>query len=242
MQDRLKDLGTVLGVWAHPDDEAYLCGAIMADAVARGRRVACVTATRGEAGSWDHERWPPAEMGRIRTAELEECLSILGVSEHHWLDYPDGGCNLVDEEEATAKIAALISEIDPDTVLTFGPEGQTEHPDHIAVHRWTTAAFERGARQGTTLHYSCVADGKLTASVELLREKFVFSAATPRIEPVSALSIYMELTPELLDLKFRALLAQASQVGPVLGLFEGGEALMREWISEESFVLGASKA
>ena len=57
---RRVDLGTVLSVWAHPDDETYLCGGLMADAVRRGNRVVCVTATRGELGSPDEERWPPA--------------------------------------------------------------------------------------------------------------------------------------------------------------------------------------
>ena len=33
----------------------------------------------------------------------------------------------------------------PDTVLTFGPDGITFHPDHIAVHRWVTQAWaDRG--------------------------------------------------------------------------------------------------
>ena len=44
------DLGTVLGVWAHPDDETWLSAGLMARAVDQGRRVVCVTATRGEAG------------------------------------------------------------------------------------------------------------------------------------------------------------------------------------------------
>jgi LmbE family N-acetylglucosaminyl deacetylase len=70
------DLGTILGVWAHPDDEAYLSGGIMAQSVHDGRRVVCVTATRGEAGSWDHTRWPPDELGAIREAELNDSLTI----------------------------------------------------------------------------------------------------------------------------------------------------------------------
>src|SRR5688572_4360145 len=67
--------GTVLSVWAHPDDETYLAGAIMADAVRGGSRVVCVTATRGELGSSDPERWPPgAPLAELRTWELEKAL------------------------------------------------------------------------------------------------------------------------------------------------------------------------
>jgi len=49
------DLGTVLGVFAHPDDEAYLAGGLMATAVDAGRRVVCITATRGELGFPDDD-------------------------------------------------------------------------------------------------------------------------------------------------------------------------------------------
>ena len=41
----MDELGNILGVWAHPDDEAYLTAGIMARAVRNGSRVVCVTAT-----------------------------------------------------------------------------------------------------------------------------------------------------------------------------------------------------
>ncbi|MEP6666221.1 MAG: PIG-L family deacetylase, partial [Nocardioidaceae bacterium] len=44
------DLGSILGIWGHPDDEAYLTAGLMMRAVEAGHRVTCVTATKGEAG------------------------------------------------------------------------------------------------------------------------------------------------------------------------------------------------
>ena len=100
----MRSLGTVLGVWAHPDDETYLCGGIMAAAVAAGSRVVCVTATRGELGSTDPVRWPPGEaLARVRTEELENALRHLGVTEHHWLDYPDGARADVDSLQSDVR-------------------------------------------------------------------------------------------------------------------------------------------
>ena len=61
--------GTLLLVWAHPDDDIYTSAGMMAAAAAAGDRVVDVTATRGEGGSMDEERWPPATMGQVRTAE-----------------------------------------------------------------------------------------------------------------------------------------------------------------------------
>jgi hypothetical protein len=45
METRISALGTIMGIWAHPDDEAYLSGGPMALARANGQRVVCVTAT-----------------------------------------------------------------------------------------------------------------------------------------------------------------------------------------------------
>src|SRR3954471_11535425 len=88
----VRTLGTILGVWAHPDDEPYLSAGVMAMATQARSRVACVTATRGELGSADVERWPLDTLAAVRTTEMAASLAILGVHEHHWLDYPDGGC------------------------------------------------------------------------------------------------------------------------------------------------------
>ena len=46
----MDDLGTVMTIWAHPDDETYLVGGLAAALTDAGHRVVCVTATRGEAG------------------------------------------------------------------------------------------------------------------------------------------------------------------------------------------------
>jgi LmbE family N-acetylglucosaminyl deacetylase len=51
METRISALGTIMGIWVHPDDEAYLSGGLMALARANGQRVVCVTATRGELGT-----------------------------------------------------------------------------------------------------------------------------------------------------------------------------------------------
>ncbi|MEX0754409.1 MAG: PIG-L family deacetylase [Actinomycetota bacterium] len=98
------EYGTVLGVWAHPDDETYLSAGLMASAVDAGERVVCVTATRGEEGSFDEERWPSDRMGRIREGELLRCLEILGVTDHRWLDMHDGTLPTEDASSAVDRI------------------------------------------------------------------------------------------------------------------------------------------
>ena len=143
--DTIGDLGSILGVWAHPDDEAWLSAGLMAQAVDAGRRVVCVTATAGEAGFPDDDPRPEEERMAIRRAEMAASLGEVGVTEHHWLGYRDGHCDEVPDEEAVEIIAGLIADVQPDVLLTFGPDGGTGHVDHIAVCRWSTMACARSA-------------------------------------------------------------------------------------------------
>jgi LmbE family N-acetylglucosaminyl deacetylase len=227
-------LGTILSVWAHPDDETYLCGALMARAAANGSRVVCVTATRGELGSPDEQRWPSgAPLAAVRTKELESALGVLGVQEHHWLDYPDGGCLDVDQVEAVRRIAEIMAAVQPDTVLTFGPDGMTGHDDHKCASRWATEAFGQVGKDGASLHYATNTPTWLARFREPLDEHNVFMGAEPPCTPADELSIGEIFVGELLDQKLAAIRSMTSQVEPLISAL--GEDFFREGMAEESF-------
>jgi len=215
------ELGSILAVFAHPDDEAYLAGALMAKAVDEGRRVVCVTATRGELGFPDDDPRSEEERAAVRTAEMAACLGILGVQEHHWLDLPDGAGKEVPDEVPVARIAELIDEIRPDTTLTFGPDGQTYHVDHIAISRWTTLAVA-AAQHSTRLLYAAMTEEwvQLFADhgVDLSQVMMVPGVVPPTV-PSEELAVWFRAEGDLLDRKVRALRAQASQVEPLVQQF-----------------------
>src|SRR5438552_18592538 len=119
----MDSLGTVLLVWAHPDDDIYTSAGIMAASAAAGDRVVDVTATRGEGGSMDEERWPPAAMGEVREKELLRSFEVLGVTEHEFLGLPDIDMDTPLPESGEARVRELMADVRPDTVLTFGPDG-----------------------------------------------------------------------------------------------------------------------
>src|SRR6476659_3690560 len=98
--DTTGELGTILGVWGHPDDEAYLAAGLMVAAGAAGRRVVCVTATQGEAGFPADDPRPVEERKLLRQQELAASLGVLGVTEHSWLGYADGRCAEVPDAQA----------------------------------------------------------------------------------------------------------------------------------------------
>jgi LmbE family N-acetylglucosaminyl deacetylase len=147
-----QDLGTVLAVWAHPDDETYLAGGVMAALRDAGERVVCVTATRGEAADPAAGPEERATLAQVRTEELTAALGHLGVVEHHWLDLPDGGCAVVEPEPVLVRLTDIVRAVRPRTVLTFGPDGFTGHPDHQTVGRWAGEAVARAGWDAQVLH------------------------------------------------------------------------------------------
>jgi LmbE family N-acetylglucosaminyl deacetylase len=229
-------LGTILGVWAHPDDEAYLSAGIMAAAVDAGNRVVCVTATRGELGSLDPVRWPPETLAAFREAELDACLAVLKVREHIWLDYPDGGCDRVPVDEAVSRLAEIVADVRPDTVLTFGPDGMTWHADHIAVGLWTSAAVARAAAKSARLLYATKTPEWGEAFLAAVQADQVMMAdQQPPTTPASDLAFHVDLHGDALDRKYKALLCQRSQVESLLAAM--GEDVYRDFLAEESFRL-----
>jgi LmbE family N-acetylglucosaminyl deacetylase len=232
----MDELGTILGVWAHPDDEAYLTAGLMARAVRNGSRVVCVTATRGEGGSMDEETWPPDTMGEVRTAELERCLAILGVNEHVWLDLPDVDMDTGLPEHGYQRVRELVAEIQPDTILTFGPDGMTDHAAHKDISAWATQALREAGKPGSKVHYATVTQEWADEFLPIWEPFNVFRPGTPVITAEEELSIDYRLPPEINALKVKAILEHVSQVG---GIFEAvGEEVWWRQMSAEAFRLG----
>jgi|SRR5829696_2492340 len=227
------DGGTLLGIWAHPDDEAYLSAGLMAAAREAGRRVVVVTATCGEQGTDDPHGWPPPRLAALRRREMARSLAALGVREHRWLGYADGGCADVPEADAVSTIGDLIDEVAPDTIVTFGPDGMTGHPDHRAVSAWTTLAWQQ-RRPAANLWYATLLTsfhaewGELNDAVGLFPD-----GGAPETLVADAAAV-VECTGAVARRKAAAMRAHASQVGPLLERV--GDATFDRWWSVEAFV------
>lgn len=145
---------TLLAVFAHPDDESFGPGGTLARYAAEGVDVHLICATNGEAGVMGKEFMAgycdPADR---RVAELRCATKQLGLSGLHLLGYRDSGMSnspdnshpdclmRADLDKVAARITGYIRELRPQVVVTFDPLGGYKHPDHIAVHRATVAAF-----------------------------------------------------------------------------------------------------
>lgn len=142
--------GTLALVVAHPDDDAYgLAGTVALHADDPAFRFVLVHATDGAAGEI-----PPGfpatrdTLGAIRREEDRRAWAALGrpPDRHEWLGYPDGA--VAEAADLADRIARILAEERPDVVATFGPDGITGHPDHLAVGAATDAAFRRFAGDG----------------------------------------------------------------------------------------------
>jgi LmbE family N-acetylglucosaminyl deacetylase len=226
------DLGTLLTVWAHPDDECYLAAGLMALAAGAGNRVVCVTATRGERGTPDPVTYPPERLAAIRTTEMAAAMGILGIADHRWLAYRDGECAAADADEAVETVAGIIAEVRPDTVVTFGPDGMTGHPDHRAVGDWVTRAVERHANSPRLLFATTTA-ADVRRQPQALESFDIWEPGGPPTTPPDELALSLPLPSEVLDRKVEALRAQVSQTAVLIDHL--GEGAFRSWVAAERF-------
>ncbi len=231
----VKSLGRIMGIWAHPDDETFTSAAIMAMAVRNRQKVMCLTATRGEAGVQDETRWPQRKLGSIREKELAAALKIIGVKEHHWLTYKDGLCCEADTNQAVTCVCEHIKRFKPNTILTFGPNGMTGHPDHQSVSTWASKACKQLETPPQIFH--CVQTKRqYDHSLKQLDEKLniFFNIKHPLLVKNEDCAILIELDEMTKDIKYRALKAMPSQTDRMLQSFSKEEICRA--LSPEAFL------
>ena len=140
--------------YAHPDDESFGLGGLIARYVAEGVEVSLICATNGERGTVKEEFLEGYNsIAALRLAELECASEKLGFKHVVKLGYKDSGMmgsetsNDADclwqaqEDEVTRRVVEVIRDLKPQVVITFNRYGGYGHPDHIAIQRATTNAF-----------------------------------------------------------------------------------------------------
>lgn len=182
---------SLLGVFAHPDDESLACGGLLARCAQLGARVAVFCATHGEdgpgGGTTDGSgdaAWEDTSrvLGETRARELAAAAGVLGVAEVVLLDYPDGSLPWADARTLEADICDTIRRIRPDVVVTFGPDGLYWHPDHIAIHERTTAAVAALGDEAPALYYVTMPPGQMRGVVDNAVEHAADNAAKSGME------------------------------------------------------------
>jgi LmbE family N-acetylglucosaminyl deacetylase len=143
--------------FAHPDDETFGLGGLIARYASEDVEVNLICATNGDAGTVSPEMLEGyCSVADLRLAELECAVQKLGVSRVFRFDYKDSGMmgDITNQDpaclwynwqhkpdEVTGRIVKVIREVRPQVVITFNEYGGYGHPDHIAMQRATRDAF-----------------------------------------------------------------------------------------------------
>src|SRR5579875_3604797 len=126
---------TLMVVHAHPDDEVFSTGGLLARHAEAGERVVVVYGTRGEEGEMHRADLDPDEartrLGELREEEVRQAAAILGVKEIYFLGYRDSGMRDTEAnanpdafmnaplDEAVGRLVAIMRETQPQVVVTY---------------------------------------------------------------------------------------------------------------------------
>src|SRR6266567_1145290 len=258
----------LLGVFAHPDDEGVVGGAFL-HYKADGAETGLIYATRGEVGEIsDLALATPETLGEVREGEMRAAAEVLGVDHLWFLGYRDSGMAGTEENEdtrafmqagaadAVGKLVAIIREFRPQVMVTFDETGGYGHPDHIAIYRDTTRAFnaaadgvqypELGSAHAISkLYYASFARRQILMMSEWLMEQ-QYDSPFKGID-VEMLGLADDQISVVLDVeryqetKSRALGMHRTQMSPNSPMAHIPKELMRRWRSTEYFQLATSR-
>ena len=143
----VRDLGRVVVLAPHADDESLGCGGLLALLADAGRPAHVVVVTDGTR-SHSSRTWPAPRLRALREAEAQRAVGHLGHGPRvEFLRHVD--CGLPDEgtpafEAAAGRLAGLVSDLAPDTLVV--PWRRDPHCDHVATWRLAWARRDPAVR------------------------------------------------------------------------------------------------
>lgn len=158
-QEKESSAETILAVFAHPDDETTIAPVLAK--LGMTENVYLVIATDGRFGITDHMGIPAGDtLVAIRKEEAACSCGSMGIHPPIFLDLQDGlglnGHGDFYEQIPLLKerLLATIKRVRPSKMITFGPDGDTGHPDHRLVGNITTEVLlQEGLTDQIELYY-----------------------------------------------------------------------------------------
>jgi LmbE family N-acetylglucosaminyl deacetylase len=187
----------LLAVFAHPDDEAFAMGPVLARYAREGVKVYLAIATQGEKGQkpGGHIQLGPP-LAKVRQQEAQCACQKLGIEPPIFFELHDGELGIstdshgkwsTDPDGATVlkvvdQVNQQVSRLNPQVVVTWGPEGGYGHPDHRLVSDAVTQVVQ-SSKSGVKLYYAELT----TAQAKGLSAVFgIWPGVDPSYLPVSA--------------------------------------------------------
>lgn len=257
----------LIGVFAHPDDEGAIGGALL-HYHSLGIESGLVYATRGEVGQVSDPLLATQEnMGEVREQELRAALKVLSVSHLWFLDYRDSGLTgdaanqhpdaLMNASPADVigKLVAIIRQFRPQVMITFDETGGYGHPDHIAMYKSAVGAFHSAADSVlypeagpshaiSKLYFTSLSRHQFETLAEWMQgqEAEMFKGKDPSEMgiPEDKISVMLDVE-RWQDLKATAQAMHRTQIYPNNAMLSLPGDLQRKWRSTEIYHLAASR-
>ena len=210
----------LLVVIAHPDDESFGCGSVLARAAAAGDETAVLCATRGEAGE---SRVHTDDLAALRAAELRAAADILGVGALRLLDHVDSGMTgdpapgtlaTAEPSHLAAEVRSVIEDLRPDVVVTL--DASDGHRDHAVIRDATLAAVDAAERPPAATYLWCLARSSMARWAEHMRITGGGDAYLSMSElgtPDEDITLLVDVAAQL-PARWAAIRAHASQASP----------------------------
>jgi len=222
---------SLVAVFAHPDDERIV-GPLLARYAREGHDVYLVIATDGSKGVREHAGVPAGDsLAKVRAEESRCAARQLGIRPPILLGYEDGGMASFDNLEGLRDdVDSVLRALQPDAVISFGPEGGTGHPDHRLVGDIVTQVVQSGGVGiPSALYYPSL-------PAERMKDA---PPAQPRVTPIPErfLPIAVRIAPGDLEAGRRAFACHRTQYTPTemeainryLAHGWGGAVHLRPW-------------
>src|SRR3954465_4078687 len=237
---------TLLAVFAHPDDETIV-SPVLAAYARQGVKVYLMVATDGRMGIMPHAGIPAGdELARVRAGEVQCAAKELGIEPPILVGLPDAGLAAIKPavaypgeplDKLAKELRRIIDELDPQVIISWGPEGAYGHPDHRLVGDTVMQLFQEGGARmkGRHLYWigfppDRVASAPLWYGFKmygtdpaLLTAKVAFTAAGLATARKDIGCHKSQATTEMMDESFNTL----------SGLWKGGVQLY-EWRSDHT--------
>lgn len=121
-------------------------GGTVAKYVKAGWTVHLLLATKGEAGKNALRDSTKTGIMKLRGQEVAEAAQTLGIASITYLEYQDGRLSTLTPGDLEDNVFRAMQALTPSVVITFEPNGISNHPDHIKMCYATTYAFQKYAK------------------------------------------------------------------------------------------------
>ncbi len=242
---------TLVVIFAHPDDEAFGTGGTLAKYASEGVEVHLITATLGEAGQVAEATMTLQQpLNILREQELRCACQNYGVTAVHLLGYIDGQTAIVPPSGPVYRIVQLLRQLKPQVVMSFGPDGVYGHFDHLAIHRWASAAVELAAEnkwltagpphEVAKFYHTALRQSQVDTMKEIFQRGAVLMDGVPFPfvgYPDEQITTIIEVK-DVANIKLNGIRCHASQLEPTMPYLSADfDPATVPWFQQETYIL-----